>query len=84
MEEERNFISKWFGFSGWKVMSAKSRIGIQILYRAIFLLGLGILIIGYGYVMNDDPGGVALFGMVLVWFMLFQFIINFIFIEGSR
>ena len=84
MQEKRGFISTWFGFSGWRVMSAKAQIFTQILYRIIFLFGLALLIIGYGYITDSDPGGIALAGMIVVWYLVFQAMINFIFVEGSR
>ena len=84
MEDEYGLISKWFGFSGWKVMSAKARVSIQILYRVFFLLGLGVLIVGYGLITGNDPGGIAIFSMIIIWFLFFQFLVNLIFVEGSR
>jgi len=84
MDDGRNLFSKWFGFSGWKVMSAKARVSIQILYRIFFLIGLGVLIVGYGLVTGSDPGGIAILSMIILWFMFFQFLINLIFVEGSR
>jgi hypothetical protein len=84
MQEERGFFSKWFGFSGWRVMSAKARIFTQILYRIIFLFGLAALIIGYGYITGSEPGGGPLTVMIVIWYMAFQAVINFIFVEGSR
>jgi len=56
-QQEPHFISKWFGFSGWRVMSTKARILTQIIYRAFFLLGLAVLIIAYGTITGSDPGG---------------------------
>ena len=84
MQEERGFFSKWFGFSGWRIMSAKTRIFTQILYRVAFLFGLALLIIGYGYVTGSEPGGSPLIAMIVIWYMAFQAMINFIFVEGSR
>lgn len=84
MMDERSFFSKWFGFSGWRIMSAKTQILTQILYRIIFLFGLALLIIGYGYITDSDPGGLPLITMIVVWYLVFQAMINFIFVEGSR
>jgi hypothetical protein len=84
MQEERGFFSKWFGFSGWRIMSAKTRIFTQIIYRVAFLFGLALLIIGYGYVTGSEPGGLPLTAMIVIWYMAFQAVINFIFVEGSR
>ena len=83
-QQEPHFISKWFGFSGWRVMSAKARILTQIIYRVFFLLGLAVLIIAYGTVTGSDPGALAIFSIIVGWFLIFQVIINFIFVEGSR
>tara|TARA_B110000467_G_scaffold159543_1_gene177339 strand:+ start:1342 stop:1614 length:273 start_codon:yes stop_codon:yes gene_type:complete len=82
--KEAGFIGRWFGFAGWKAMSARARILTQIVYRVFFLLGLAAIIIGYGTVTGSDPGGLALIGMVGIWFLLFQAMVNFVFIEGSR
>tara|TARA_B100001769_G_C21897409_1_gene484703 strand:+ start:487 stop:768 length:282 start_codon:yes stop_codon:yes gene_type:complete len=81
---EPGFVSKWFGFSGWRVMSAKARIFTQIIYRMFFLFGLALLIIGYGMITDSDPGGAPLIVMILAWYLIFQAFINFIFVEGSR
>ncbi|MBT5391831.1 MAG: hypothetical protein HOL22_05725 [Euryarchaeota archaeon] len=83
-KSEPGFFSKWFGFSGWRAMSAKARIFTQITYRVFFLLGLGALIIGYGLITDSDPGGLPLIGMIVGWFFIFQAMVNFIFVEGSR
>jgi len=83
-QQEPHFISKWFGFSGWRVMSSKARILSQIIYRVFFLLGLAVLIIGYGMITGSDPGGLPVFAMIVGWFLIFQVIINLIFVEGSR
>jgi len=84
MQEKRGFFSTWFGFSGWRVMSAKAQIFTQILYRVIFLFGLACLIVGYSYITGSEPGGLPLAAMIVVWYLLFQAMINFIFVEGSR
>ena len=84
MEDQRNFFSRWFGFSGWKAMSTKTRISVQILYRIMFLAGLFVLIISYGVITKNDPNGVAIILMIGGWYLCFQFFINLIFVEGSR
>ena len=84
MQEEQGFFSKWFGFSGWRILSATTRIFTQIIYRVAFLFGLALLIIGYGYVTGSEPGGLPLTAMIVAWYLLFQVVINFIFVEGSR
>ncbi|MEZ8009323.1 MAG: hypothetical protein QMC65_06740 [Candidatus Poseidoniaceae archaeon] len=83
-QQEPHFISKWFGFSGWRVMSTKARILTQIIYRAFFLLGLAVLIIAYGTITGSDPGGLAIFALITGWFLAFQVVVNFVFVEGSR
>jgi hypothetical protein len=83
MEDNRSFISRWFGFSGWKVMSAKARISIQILYRIFFLIGPGVLIVLYGIITGSDPNGIAILALIFIWFLIFQFLVNLIFVEGS-
>ena len=84
MDGGQNFFSRWFGFSGWRVMSAKARIGIQILYRVLFVIGLFPLIVAYGMVAGEDPGGIQIIGIIVVWYLFFQFFVNLIFIEGSK
>lgn len=84
MKEKRRFYSKWFGFSGWRRMSATTQIFTQIVYRIVFLIGLAALIIGYGVVTDSEPGGLTLTLMIVGWYMAFQAIVNFIFVEGSR
>ena len=81
---EPSFFARWFGFAGWRAMSVKARIFTQILYRIFFLLGLAVIIIAYGMITDSDPGGLPLIGMIVVWFFIFQAMINFIFVEGSR
>ena len=82
--KEPGFFSKWFGYSGWRVMSAKARIFTQIIYRVFFLFGLAVLIIGYGMITESDPGGAPILALIVVWYLIFQAFINFIFVEGSR
>ena len=82
--KEAGFIGRWFGFAGWKAMSVQARILTQIVYRVCFLLGLAGLLIGHGIIVGQDPGGLALIGMVGIWFLLFQAMVNFVFFEGSR
>jgi hypothetical protein len=77
MEDKRSFFSTWFGFSGWNAMSAQTRIATQIMYRVFFLLGLAAIIVGYGTVTGSDPGGAVTLAMIAIWYLLFQFILNF-------
>ena len=83
-EQEASFVARWFGFAGWRTMSAKARILTQIIYRVFFLLGLAALIIAYGMITGGDPGGLALIVMMVSWYLAFQVFVNFIFVEGSR
>mgnify|MGYP006088489509 FL=1 len=82
--QKPSFFSRWFGFAGWRVMSTKARILTQIIYRIFFLLGLAALIIGYGIITDSDPGGLPLIVMIIGWFFIFQAMVNFVFVEGSR
>lgn len=83
-QNEASFFARWFGFAGWRKMSASARIATQIAYRVFFMIGLAGLIIGYGTVTGSDPGGLAILTMVICWYLLFQVMVNFVFIEGSR
>lgn len=83
-QNEAGFFGRWFGFAGWRKMSASARIATQIAYRVFFMIGLAGLIIGYGVVTGSDPGGLAILTMVICWYLLFQVMVNFVFIEGSR
>ena len=83
-EQDAGFVARWFGFAGWRAMSARARITTLIAYRVFFMIGLAGLIIGYGVVTGSDPGGVAMLTMVICWYLLFQVMVNFVFIEGSR
>jgi hypothetical protein len=84
MEDKRSFFSTWFGFSGWNAMSAQTRITTQIMYRVFFLLGLAAIIVGYRTVTRSNPDKTITLTMIAIWYLLFQFILNFIFVEGSR
>ena len=81
---EPKFISKWFGFSGWRVMSTKVQIFTQIIYRVFFLLGLVVLIVAYGIITGSDPEGLPIFVIIGGWFLAFQVVVNFVFVEDSR
>ena len=83
-EQESGFVARWFGFAGWRAVSARARITTQIAYRVFFMIGLAGLIIGYEVVTGSDPGGLAMLTMVICWYLLFQVMVNFVFIEGSR
>ena len=83
-EKDSGFIARWFGFAGWREMSTRARIVTQVAYRVFFMIGLVGLVIGYGAVTGSDPGGVAIVSMIVVWYLIFQAMVNFVFIEGSR
>ena len=83
-EQEASFVARWFGFAGWRKMSASARIATQIAYRVFFMIGLAVLIIGYETVTSTDQGGLAILTMVILWYLLFQVMVNFVFVEGSR
>ena len=79
------FIQEWFGFNGWNELSTRGNIFATIAYRVFFVFGLAAAIIVYSYASGgEDP---SLFYIVLVgflWFLVFQFIVNLIFVNGSR
>jgi hypothetical protein len=79
------FIQKWFGFHGWKSLSAKGSIVATIFYRVFFVIGLALAIITYSYISGgDDPSLIWITAVSLVWFLFFQLMINLIFVNGSR
>lgn len=79
------FIPEWFVFNGRKELSTKGSIVATIAYRIIFIAGLAASIIAYSFISEgEDP---SLFWIVVVgfvWFLIFQFTINLIFVNGSR
>lgn len=78
------FIQKWFGFNGWKALSTKGSVFATILYRILFVFGLAVAIITYSYVSGgEDPSGIWITIVGLVWFLVFQFFINLIFVNSS-
>ena len=78
------FIQKWFGFNGWAALSAKESILATILYRVIFVVGLGVAIIAYSYISGgEDPSLFWITIVGLIWFIIFQFFANLIFVNGS-
>jgi len=79
------FIQQWFGFHGWKNLTAKESIVATIFYRVFFVVGLAFTIIAYSYLSGgDDPSLIWITAVGLVWFLFFQFMINLIFVNGSR
>ena len=83
--DNMGFIQQWFGFNGWKSLSTKGSIFATIFYRILFVLGLAVSIIAYSYASGgDDPSFIWITIVGLAWFLIFQFLINLIFINGSR
>jgi len=79
------FIQQWFGFHGWKNLSGKGSIVATIFYRVFFIVGLAFAIIAYSYISGgDDPSLIWIATVGFVWFLFFQFMINLIFVNGSR
>ncbi len=77
------FVKKWFGFNGWKELSTSKRIGTQILYRVLFVAGLAVCIMLYVFIAGADPQLPGLCGMAAIWFLIFQFFVNLIFVNSS-
>ena len=79
------FIQEWFGFNGWKELSARGSIVATIFYRVFFAVGLGVAIIAYSFVSGgEDPSLLYISIVGIVWFLIYQFLINLIFVNGSR
>jgi hypothetical protein len=77
------FIQKWFGFNGWKALSTSESIGATILYRIMFVAGLAAAIITYSYISGgEDPSLIWIVTVGLVWFLVFQFFMNLIFVNS--
>ena len=78
------FIQKWFGFNGWKTLSKTKSVAATILYRIIFVVGLALAIITYSYGSGgEDPSLSWIIVVSVVWFLVFQFFINLIFVNSS-
>ena len=78
------FIQKWFGFNGWKALSTRGSVLATILYRILFVVGLATAIITYSYISGgEDPSIIWITIVGLVWFLVFQFSINLIFVNSS-
>ena len=78
------FIQKWFGFNGWKALSTRGSVFATILYRILFVVGLAAAIITYSYISGgEDPSIIWITIVGLVWFLVFQFSINLIFVNSS-
>lgn len=79
------FVQKWFGFNGWKELSTRGSILATIAYRVFFVVGFAAAIIVYSYALGgEDPslGYITVVGVL--WFLVFQFIVNLVFVNGSR
>ena len=79
------FIQEWFGFNGWKELSTRGSILATIAYRVVFVLGLTASIITYTYASGgQDPPLLYIVVVGAVWFLAFQFMVNLVFVNGSR
>ena len=79
------FIQEWFGFNGWKELSTKGSVLATIAYRVVFIMGLAAAIIGYSYASGgEDPSLLYIAIVGFVWFLMFQFMLNLVFVNGSR
>ena len=79
------FIQTWFGFNGWKALSTKASIAATIFYRVFFAVGLAMVIIAYSIVSGgEDPSLLYIIAAGTVWFLIFQFLLNLIFVNGSK
>ncbi|MDP6888509.1 MAG: hypothetical protein QF454_00580 [Candidatus Thalassarchaeaceae archaeon] len=77
------FFGRWFGFEGWKRLNASQSVLQQIAYRIGFAIGLAVFIIAYVMIRKQDPTW-ELVPITLVWFLIYQSLLNFIFVQGSR
>ena len=79
------FIQEWFGFNGWNELSTKGSILATIAYRIVFVVGLAASIIVYSYASGgEDPSLLYIAIVGFVWFLMFQFTLNLVFVNGSR
>ena len=85
LEVIMGFIRQWFGFNGWKELSTRGSIFATIFYRVMFVAGLAVSIMVYSYASGgEDPSSFWILIVGLIWFLIFQFLINLIFVNGSR
>ena len=76
---------QWFGFNGWRERSTKGSVFATIAYRVFFVIGLAMAIVFYSYASGGgDPSLLWIAIVGFVWFLIFQLMINFIFVNGSR
>ena len=79
------FIQEWFGFNGWKALSTRGSIVATVAYRVFFILGLAAAIMTYTFASGgEDPSLVWIIVVSAVWFLMFQFMVNLVFVNGSR
>ena len=79
------FIQEWFGFNGWNELSSRGSIAATIAYRVFFVFGLAAAIMTYSFASGGgDPSLFWIAVVGFVWFLVFQFVINLIFVNGSR
>ena len=84
-QQNMGFVQEWFGFNGWKELSTKGSIFATIAYRIVFIAGLAASIIAYSFISGgEDPSLFWIMVVGFVWFLIFQFTINLIFVNGSR
>ena len=79
------FIQTWFGFNGWNELSTRGSIFATIAYRVIFVFGLAASIMTYTFASGgEDPSLLWITIVGVVWFLMFQFMVNLVFVNGSR
>ena len=79
------FIQTWFGFNGWNELSTRGSIFATIAYRVIFVFGLAASIMTYTFASGgEDPSLLWIAIVGVVWFLMFQFMVNLVFVNGSR
>ncbi len=79
------FIQTWFGFNGWKELSTRGSIFATIAYRVVFVFGLAASIMTYSFASGgEDPSLLWIAIVGVVWFLMFQFMVNLVFVNGSR
>ena len=79
------FIQTWFGFNGWNELSTRGSIFATIAYRVIFVFGLAASMMTYTFASGgEDPSLLWITIVGVVWFLMFQFMVNLVFVNGSR
>jgi hypothetical protein len=79
------FIQTWFGFNGWNALSARGSIVATIAYRVFFAVGLAAAIMTYSFASGgNDPSLLWIIVVGAAWFLAFQFMLNLVFVNGSR